>query len=84
MGFLNKSLPFLFCNFSLFSSKKFTNSITPPSNLKMVFFSFLFVKSENVIFIPLFKKANSLILFISVFELNLIDEKISFEGKNVI
>ena len=68
----------------IFSSKKLTNSITPPSNLKIVFFSFLFVRSENVIFIPLFKKANSLILFIRVFELNLIDEKISFEGKNVI
>ena len=31
--------------------------------------------------IPLFKKASSLILFIRIFPLNLIDEKISFEGK---
>ena len=33
---------------------------------------------------PLFKKANSLILFSSVGALNFIDEKICFEGKKVI
>ena len=37
-----------------------------------------------VIFIPLFKKASSLILFIIIFELNFIEENISLEGKNVI
>ena len=40
IGFLNKSFPFLFCNFSLFSSKKSTNSRTPPSNLNSDVFSF--------------------------------------------
>ena len=84
IGFLNKSFPFLFCNFSLLSSKNSTNSKTPPSNLKMLVFSFFPVKSVKVTFIPLFKKAISLILFIRVFGLNLIEEKISFEGKNVI
>ena len=34
--------------------------------------------------IPLFKNANSLILFSKIVELNLIDEKISFEGKKFI
>ena len=33
--------------------------------------------------IPLFKNANSLILFCKIVELNFIDENISFEGKNV-
>ena len=33
---------------------------------------------------PLFKKASSLILFINIDPLNLIDEKIFFEGKKVI
>ena len=38
----------------------------------------------KIILIPLFKNANSLILFIRIFALNFIDEKISFEGKKVI
>ena len=33
---------------------------------------------------PLFRKANSLILFCKIVELNFIDENISFEGKNFI
>ena len=37
----------------------------------------------SVKLIPLFKKANSLILFCSTVELNLVDENISLEGKNV-
>ena len=32
----------------------------------------------------MFKKANSLILLIRIFALNFVEEKISFEGKNVI
>ena len=50
----------------------------------MLLFSFFPVRSVKIIFIPLFKKASSLILFISIFGLNLMDEKISLEGKNVI
>ena len=50
----------------------------------MLVFSFLLLKSVNIIFIPLFRKANSLILLIRIFALNLIDEKTSFEGKKVI
>ena len=34
--------------------------------------------------IPLFKNANSLILFSKIVELNLINEKISFDGKKFI
>ena len=45
---------------------------------------FLDVLSINLIPIPLFKKANSLILFSRMAELNLIEEKICLEGKNVI
>ena len=47
----------------------------------LVFFD---VSSFNVVEIPLFKKASSLILFSIIDWLNLIDEKISFEGKKVI
>ena len=54
IGFLNKSFPFLFCNFSLFSSKKSTNSRTPPSNLNSEIFSFFWLESVNIILIPLF------------------------------
>ena len=38
----------------------------------------------SVKLIPLFKNANSLILFCKTVELNLIDENISLEGKNLI
>ena len=34
IGFLNKRFPFLLLSFSLFSSRKLTNSKIPPSNLK--------------------------------------------------
>ena len=34
--------------------------------------------------LPLFKKANSLILFSNIDELNFVDEKISLEGKKFI
>ena len=84
IGFLNTSFPFLLINFSLFASRKSTNSMTPPSNLNSDIFSFFWLESIKVIFIPLFKKANSLILLIKIFGLNLIAEKISFEGKKVI
>ena len=48
--------------------------------------SFVFFEelSISLINIPLFKKANSLNLFSSIEGLNLIEEKISFEGKKVI
>jgi hypothetical protein len=42
------------------------------------------VLSINFIEIPLFKKANSLILFSKVAVLNLTDEKIFLDGKKVI
>ena len=38
----------------------------------------------KIIFIPLFKKASSLILLIKIFPLNFIDENISFDGRKVI
>ena len=38
----------------------------------------------KIIFIPLFRNANSRILLISIFALNFIEEKISLEGKKVI
>ena len=38
----------------------------------------------NLILIPLFKKASSLIFFCKIAALNLIDEKISFEGRKFI
>ena len=50
----------------------------------MYSFGFFEVLSINLIAIPLFKKANSLILFSRVAALNLIDENISFEGKKLI
>ena len=77
-------MPFLFFSFSFFSFKNSTYSRIPPSYLNTSSFSFLLFKSLNVILIPLFKKANSLILLIIVFALNFIDEKISFEGRKVI
>ena len=40
--------------------------------------------SVKIIFIPLFKNANSLILFCKTCELNFIEENISFDGKKVI
>jgi DNA gyrase/topoisomerase IV subunit B len=40
--------------------------------------------SIKVILIPLFRNASSRILFINIFPLNFIDEKISFDGRNVI
>ena len=46
----------MFCNLSLFSSKKSTNSRTPPSNLNSDVFSFFWLASVNIILIPLFKK----------------------------
>ena len=61
-----------------------TNSIIPPSYLCTYSLAFLDVLSINFIEIPLFRKANSLILFSRVVALNLIDEKICLEGKKVI
>ena len=61
-----------------------TNSNIPPSYLCSNSFAFFEVLSINLIEIPLFRKANSLILFSRIEVLNLIDEKICFEGKNVI
>ena len=58
----------------------FTNSRIPPSYLCKNSFCFFEVLSTSLIAIPLFKNASSLILFSSVAELNLIDEKISFDG----
>ena len=51
-----------------------------------VSFGMLFLDelSINVIDIPLFKNANSLILFSKIEGLNFIEEKISLEGKKVI
>ena len=48
----------------------------------VVFFNFFDVLSINFIAIPLLRNANSLILFSSVFALNLIEEKICFDGKS--
>ena len=50
-------------NGSLFSSKNSTNSLIPPSNLNSRDLIFFCVKSLSIILIPLFKKANSRILF---------------------
>ena len=61
-----------------------TNSIIPPSYLCKTSFVFFEVVSINLIAIPLFKNASSLIRFSKIDELNLIEEKISFEGKKVI
>ena len=60
-----------------------TNSVIPPSYL-WTNFVFFVVASNNVMQIPLFKKASSLILFSRILELNFIEEKISLDGKNVI
>ena len=49
----------------------------------MTFFFFK-VKSTTDIFKPLFKNANSFNLFSNIEKLNLIDEKISFEGIKLI
>ena len=59
----------------------FTNSKIPPSYLCENSFAFFLELSINLIEIPLFKKANSLILFSRVVELNSIDEKISLKVK---
>ena len=58
-----------------------TNSVIPPSYLCTNSFDFFNELSLSVIEIPLFKKANSLILLSKIFELNLIDENISLDGK---
>jgi len=47
-------------------------------------FDFFEVLSINLIFIPLLRKANSLILFSKIVVLNFTDEKICFEGRKVI
>ena len=44
-------------------------------------FGFFKVLSINLIAIPLLRKANSLILFSSIDELNFIEEKICLDGK---
>ena len=56
----------------------------PPSYLCTNSFDFFDELSLSVIEIPLFKKANSLILLSKIFELNFIDENISLDGKNEI
>ena len=61
-----------------------TNSIIPPSYLCKNSFGFFDVLSTNFIDTPLLRKANSLILFSSIVVLNLTEEKICLEGKNVI
>ena len=62
----------------------FTNSRIPPSYLCKNSFGFFADLSTNLIDIPLLRKANSLILFSRIEALNSIEEKICFEGKNVI
>ena len=47
-------------------SKNSTNSIIPPSNLKSILLVFFSVKSFKEILIPLFKNANSRILFCNI------------------
>ena len=42
------------------------------------------ILSIIVIFIPLFKNANSFILLLTIDELNFVSEKISFDGKKFI
>ena len=74
----------MFFNFSLFSSRNSTNSTIPPSNLNSTLLGFFWVRSVNIILIPLFKKASSLILFCKVKKLNLFKENISLDGKNFI
>jgi len=61
-----------------------TNSLIPPSNLNSNVFGFFCLKSLKTIFMPLFKKANSLILFSKIEKLNFIDENISFDGTKLI
>ena len=61
-----------------------TNSMIPPSYLCVNSFGFFEVSSTNLIDIPLFKNANSLILFSIIEALNLIEEKIYFDGKKLI
>ena len=48
------------------------------------FFIFFVVLLQRVIETPLLRKANSLILFSKVVELNFIEENTSFEGKKFI
>ena len=84
IGFLNKSLSLLFNNFSFFWSKNSTNSSIPPSYLFINSFGFECVLSNIDIFIPLFRKANSLILFCIIVALNFVTEKISLDGKKLI
>ena len=62
----------------------FTNSRIPPSYLCKISLDFFVVLSINLIPIPLLRNASSLILFSKIEELNLIDEKISLDGKKVI
>ena len=62
----------------------FTNSIIPPSYLCSNSLCFLEFLSISFIQTPLFKKANSLILFSKIDELNLIEENISEDGRKVI
>ena len=61
-----------------------TNSKIPPSYLCINSLGFFEELSTNLIDIPLLRKANSLILFSSIDELNLIDENICLDGKKVI
>ena len=56
----------------------------PPSYLWSNSLGFFEVLSTSLIKIPLFKNANSLILFSNIEALNLVEEKISFEGKKLI
>ena len=62
----------------------FTNSVIPPSYLCLNSSSFFVVLLQRVIETPLLRKANSLILFSKVVELNFIEENTSFEGKKFI
>ena len=83
-GFLNISFSFLFTKIGFFLLICFTNSIIPPSYLCWNSSSFFENLSKRVMLTPLFRKANSLILFSIIVELNLIDEKTSLEGKKFI
>ena len=51
---------------------------------EQILFPFFNDLINNLIHIPLFKKANSLILFSIIEELNFVEEKTSFEGKKFI
>ena len=74
----------MFTKIGFFLFKCSTNSRIPPSYLWTYSFCFDDVLSFKVIFIPLLRNANSLILFSIIVELNLIDENIFFEGRKLI